>query len=239
MRNFFSLMLICCTACAFAAGEPIFEETTENGPVCVYSPFAAEEPIFEEDGDYSPEEGNGCDECDDPNHDRLLNALRDQPEFDERETDDAASFMASCSEWRRFKATFGPEKLFVRFPQPPAVSQSNTLLTAYAYDCAVLYSLSGYFPPKGNFDPIAWFNEILVSLGNYPFTPLSHVIFQDASGIWIMDYVAHDYVQNLIIKGRAMVTPFNGYTIQCIKPNGMRDHFEYFLDNIWIKCGSE
>lgn len=142
----------------------------------------------------------------------------------------------SYSSWRSYKSNFGMEKIFIRFPQTPAVSQSYSLLTAYAYDFAVLYSFAGYYPPVGNIDPLAWFDEILYSLSEYPYHMVSHAIFQLSNGDWVMDYSAHDYVQNFVLKARAIVTPFNGYTLQCLKPNGASDYFDYFLDHFWIKC---
>jgi hypothetical protein len=236
MKKIFSFLLICITSFAYAEGEPVFEETNEEVSICAYAPFSLGEPIFEEDGTAIVLEKEIC-ECDDPDHvhQRLWLAQRASPSC-EIEPEQNSSFYASYVSWRRYKANFGAEKVFLRFPQPPAISQSNSLLTAFAYEGAALYSLNGYFPPLGHIDPIRWFDEILFSVNNYPFALMSHVIFQDAAGNWIMDYLAQDFVQNLIIKGRALVTPFNGYTLQCVKPNGMRDYFEYFLDNFWIKC---
>jgi len=150
--------------------------------------------------------------------------------------DDQDKLHSSYSHWSRYKTNFGMEKIFVRFPQKPAMSQSSTLLTAYAYDHAVMYSFAGYFPPVGNIDPIDWFDEILYNVTDYPYNLVSHTIFQVSNGDWVMDYIVHDYVQNLVIKARAVITPFNGYILQCVKPNGTKDYFDYFLDNFWIKC---
>jgi len=167
-------------------------------------------------------------------NDQLLAGYFQRPCDDIKEGDRPSPF--SFSRWGRYKSNFGMEKVFVRFPQKPAISQSNTLLTAYAYDYAVMYSFAGYYPPLGNIYPFAWYDEILYSLSNYPYALISHVTFQVPNGDWVMDYVAQDYVQNLIIKARAIVTPFNGYILQCVKPNGIRDYFDYFLDNFWIRC---
>ena len=151
------------------------------------------------------------------------------------EDDDDQSEELSYSHWTRYRANFGMEKVFARFPQEPAVSQSSTLLTAYAYDHAVLYSVAGYFPPIGNIDTSRWFDEILCASQNYPHQLINHVIYQASSGVWVMDYQIHDYSQNLVIKSRAIATPFNGYILQCVKPNGTKDYFEYFLEHLWIK----
>jgi hypothetical protein len=236
VKKIFSVFCVCCTAFVFANDAPVFEETDENPQACRYGTFMAEDPIFEEDDEkeVACDECDGCDECegDEARAAMLLRAQKNKPKFSACENQLHASYVS----WRRFKANFGMEKLFVRFPQKPAISQSNTLLTAYAYDYGVLYSLTGYFPPIGNVNPVIWFDEVLFSVDHYPYNLISHTIFQVSNGDWIMDYVAHDYVQNLIIKGRAVVTPFNGYTLQCVKPNGSRDYFDYFIDNFWIRC---
>jgi len=238
MKKIFSISLICCAAFAFANDEPIFEETDEKVQTGAYATFSAEEPIFEEEED---EEGcNTCGKCGNPKHSneqdedaRFLRIEKDKPQFEEGEENPLS---ASYTNWTRYKSNFGMEKLFIRFPQKPAVSQSNALLTAYAYDYGVLYSLTGYFPPVGSINPVLWFDEILYSVDHYPYSLVSHAIYQVSNGDWVMDYVTHDYVQNLIVKAKAIVTPFNGYTVQCVKPNGSRDYFDYFLDNFYIRC---
>ncbi len=256
MKRVFSILLTCCTAFCFAEDDSFFEETDEKVQLSVSIPFAAEEPIFEEEDEPTQaaekraeceDECGGCDECDDGDHEddksneptgpaliQLPTLCTPQIPTEIRRP--AEDRHASYVSWRRYKANFGMEKLFIRFPQKPALSQTSTLLTAYAYDNAVLYSLVGFFPPMGNIDPISYFDSVLYSVDHYPFTLISHVIFQVSNGDWVMDYVAHDYIQNLIIKARAIVTPFNAYTLQCVKPNGMRDYFEYYLDNFFLKC---
>lgn len=251
MKKIFSLLLVCCTAFVFADDAPVFEESNEymNVKAEGYVPFAADEPIFEDDDD--DDDGrprNACKDCGDRNHSKegdenpMLPLMlpymhkgthRDSPCYDEGEEN---QLQASYVSWKRYRTNFGMEKLFIRFPQKPAVSQSNILLTAYAYDYGVLYSLSGYFPPVSHINPSIWFDEVLCVLDHHPYTLISHAIFQVSNGDWVMDYVSHDYVQNLIIKARAILTPFNGYTLQCVKPNGSRDYFDYFLDNFYIRC---
>jgi hypothetical protein len=235
MKKIFSIFLICYTAFAFADEPPVFEETDENVRFSFYATFAAEEPIFEDD-----DEKDACTECEELKQEKegnekslLLRAQRNWPSVDEGEENPPE---ASYVRWPRFKANFGLEKLFIRFPQKPTISQSSTLLTAYAYDYGILYSVTGYFPPIGNINPVIWFDEMLYAVDHYPFNLISHVVFQASNGDWILDYVAQDYVQNLILKARVIVTPFNGYTLQCMKPNGARDYFDYFIDNFYIKC---
>lgn len=277
MKNFFSILLICFSAFAFADDSPVFDEVDDN-ECRVYAPipFTAQEPVFEEDDEQirdevaNTEEDNeeetlayvGCGKCDDGGCDNCLDEEEeadetahyccDEPEEDSSEMrfalgvpvqrpifrgskDDVTRFH-SYSQWTRYKSNFGMEKIFVRFPQKPAISQSCSLMNAYAYDHAVMYSFAGYFPPVGNIDPQVWFDEILYNVSGYPYSLISHSIFQISNGDWVMDYVVHDYVQNLVVKARAIITPFNGYILQCVKPNGVRDYFNYFLDNFWIKC---
>ncbi len=260
MKKIFSIFLICCASFAFADDEPVFEETGENVKVCAYTPFRMNAPVFDEDGDAREntsendqccgedcdgDECEGCGECGSNDKDEetqeqqalfaYSHVQNDIPEFEETE-EDHNKFRASYASWRRYKANFGMEKLFVCFPHKPAMSQSNTLLTAYAYDRAVMHSICGYYPPMGNIDPILWFEDVRYSVDSYPCSLVSHCVFQVSNGDWVMDYVAQDYIQNLVIKGRAIVTPFNAYTLQCVKPNGTRDYFDYFVDNFWIKC---
>jgi hypothetical protein len=224
MKSILSIFLACCTAFAFADDDSFFEKTQEKVPVHAIAPFAAEEPIFEDDDETT----QACEEegCDGIHEESRLKACGPNNGL----------YHASYVDWPRYKANFGMEKLFVRFPQRPAISQTSQLLTAYAYDNAVLYSLAGYFPPLGNIEPASWFDKILYTADHYPFTLISSTVFQAANGDWVLDYVAHDYIQNLILKARAFVTPFNAYTLQCVKPNGMRDYFDYFLDNFFVKC---
>jgi|GEM_PF-3412736 hypothetical protein len=218
MKKFFSILFLCCAPFVYADDDSFIVETDEKIAYDLYVPFAAEEPIFEETqadccGEPEPQEINGLM----PN----LSLIKSR---------------VSYVSWSRYKANFGMEKLFLRFPQKPAVSHGATMLTAYAYDGSILYSLTGYYPPLGHIEPTGWFDTLLCSLDNYPFKLISHVIFQHVNGNWVMDYVAHDYAQNLILKNRAILTPFNGYTLQCVKPNGMRDYFDYFLDHFLLKC---
>ena len=232
MKNLFSLFLVCCTAFVYANDDSFFEETDENVSFCTSIPFAAEEPVFTEDEDDagSPQ---ACEHCEPDEEARSL--LQAQANPSARLPQGWNRTHSSYVSWTRYRANFGMEKVFIRFPQKPAISQNSTLLTAYAYDNAVLYSLAGYYPPLGNIDPAAWFDAVLRTVDHYPFTLISHVVFQSANGDWVMDYVTHDYIQNLIIKARAVVTHFNAYTLQCVKPNGMRDYFDYFLDNTLFK----
>jgi len=158
------------------------------------------------------------------------------PFFDEGENNGPELPQASYIRWRRYKANFGLEKLSLYFPQPPAISQTNNSMTAYAYDHAVMYSLTGYYPPVGHIDPFIWFDEVLDTMTSHPFNLDNHIVYQLSCGDWVLDYVAHDYVQNLVIKSRLIVTPFNAYTLQCVKPFSTRDYFDYFLENFFIRC---
>jgi hypothetical protein len=249
----------------FAANEPVFEEDDDQEEIANSEEGQSEDPTYAacdkcgEDGcdccldDEEESDENACRICkgEDEKDDETRRYFREEDE-DNTETryaiglpiqrpvlDDSKDDLAklhSYSQWGRYKSNFGMEKIFIRFPQKPAISQSSSLMTAYAYDHAVMYSFAGYFPPMGNIDPIAWFDEILYNVSGYPYNLVSHTIFQVSNGDWIMDYTVHDYVQNLVVKARAIMTPFNAYILQCVKPNGVRDYFNYFLDNFWIKC---
>lgn len=184
--------------------------------------FAEEGPVFEE--------------ADETEYSAFPHIPYGSFENEEAEDDETPAATLNVGEWKRYKSTFGMEKILIRFPQKPAISQSNSLYTAYAYDHAVLYSLSGYFPPIGNIDPSTWFETIISNLTLYPYRLIASTSYQASNGDWILDYTAHEYVQDLIVKARAVITPLNSYIIQCTKPSGSRDYFNYFLDNFWIKC---
>ncbi len=236
MKKIFSMLLVCCTAFAYADDSaPIFEDAPEDVKFAKFAPFTvAEDPVFEqvdEDETGQCKDGECTRPTPKPKEDNTL--LPYAYRFFPGQSGDQSR--VSYVQWPRFKTHFGMEKIFVRFPQRPAISQSNTLLTAYAYDVGVMYSVSGYFPPIGSINAGVWFDEILFNLDRYPCTLSNHSIFQDSSGVWILDYVAHDYIKDLVIKARAVVTPFNAYTLQCIKPNGSRDYFSYFVENIFIR----
>ncbi len=251
MKKIFSIFLVCCATSLAADDAPVFDEAGEN-ECRIFSPipFVSGEPIFEEDEEgckaivddekeadeavpYCSNEKDGADEESEQEPSRPIG-----PPYPigSQSYDHHTCYQANYCRWKRYKTNFGMEKLFMRFPQQPAISQSHSLLTAYAYDYAVMYSFAGYYPPLGHIDPIAWFDEILFNVSDHPYNLISHTIFQASNGNWMMDYVAHDYLQNLVLKARAIITPFNGYILQCVKPNGSKDYFDYFLDNFWIKC---
>lgn len=260
MKNIFSILFACFALTLVAEEKPVDENAGNYGRTSTPS-YVADEPVFEEEeeasycagcdeeqteqeevtsyvcGEEDKDDECGCDECD---HTRFACG-------EEKEGTDAfyacgcgdkkkGGMDASFFRWKRYKTNFGMEKIFVRFPQRPAISKSNTLLTAYAYDHAVMYSFCGYYPPLGNVDAGLWFDDILDNVSNYPYTLINHTVFQSTAGDWVMDYVVHDYVQNLVLKSRAVVTPFNGYILQCVKPMGAKDHFPYYLDNFMLKC---
>ena len=255
MKNIISLFLVCTAAFAFAQEPPVFEETEEKITLGTYAQFAITDPIFEEDDEKETKTPDACgcggSHDNQENQNPPQNTENPEPNNQNQKGPEGMVFKdpdlwlplgdqkggeASYISWPRYKANFGIEKVFVRFPFRPIIAQSNALLTAHVWDFNTMYSLTGYFPPIGSISPAMWFDEILFSVDNYPFKLISHVVFQAYNGDWLMDYVAHDYVQNTIIKARAVVTPFNGYILQCVKPNGERDYFDYFLDNFFIRC---
>jgi hypothetical protein len=231
LKSIFSVLLTFCAAFAYADERPVFDEV--NDAECrIYAPipFTAQEPVSEEN-DQDETADNREEHSDEP---RTMSGLPSCAPL-LGESQNALAKTHSFLTWSRYKSNFGMEKIFIRFPQEPAVIQSSTLMTAFAYDHSITYSFSGYFPPIGNIDAFAWFDEILFSYSGYPYTLVSHAIYQ-VSGEWIMDYVVHDYHQDNLFKSRAIVTPFNGYILQCSKPYGVKDNFNYFLESFWIKC---
>jgi hypothetical protein len=238
MKKIFSILLVVCSTCIFAESAPVFEETDEQAEFYAYGTFTSEEPIFEEDLETRTGQGTANESESAKNLLRSKNPLSTK----RKNTCNVREYplkQANYVNWRRYKANFGIEKVFARFPHSPTITQTSTLLTAYAYDNIISYSLNGYYPPVSHIDALLWFDEVLCSVDHYPFNLLSNSIFQASNGDWVLDYVAHDYIQNLIVKARAIVTPFNAYTIQCVKPNGARDHFDYFLESFWIRCDCE
>jgi hypothetical protein len=226
MKRIFSIFLVCCTVLAYANDIPDIEECDETEydttvKLNTYSDFAIDDPILEENEE-------SCKECE--KYGGAFQWDASSPFSREHPHD------ASYSHWPRFKINFGLEKVFVRFPQKPAVARTNILLTAYAYDYTIQYSATGYSPPIGNIYAPTWFEEVLNISNRCPYSLVGYTTFQTANGDWVMDYTVHDEFQNLTIKARAIVTPYNAYTFQCIKPAGVRDHFDYFLDNLWIQC---
>ncbi len=139
--------------------------------------------------------------------------------------------------WKLHSYPFGKETVTIRFKQEVIVKRNDSLFTAYAIDSNDLtdYVLTGYLPPKSNIDPDAWFDKIRSQVSEYPYQLINSNVSQNSQGDWIMDYTFQHYVQNLTIQARAYATPYNGYILKCIKSNGSKDDFSYFLDNFKIK----
>ena len=155
-------------------------------------------------------------------------------EANEEESCDAC--FANISSWRKYKADFGIEKIYVRFPHTPTISQGDTVLSAYAYDRNVCYSFYGYYPPIGSLHAQTWFDEALAYADAPPFNLICYNIFVDVHGYWVLDYTTHDTYNNVMLKSRSIVTPFNAYTLQCSYPYGYYDRFDYFLTSFRIHC---
>jgi hypothetical protein len=234
MKKMFSLFLICYVSFAFAEGEPTFEET--NGKVSIHTvpAYSLDGPIFEEDDESEAkvEDKKGCEECDDPKHGSVLCL---SPQFHHHGEGHENPPEVNYFGWKKYKVNFGAEKVFLSFPPYPIFCQSGNIFTASAYDGAVLYTFSGYFPSMGSMDPSIFFDEVRFAMNCSPYTLINQDYFQDIDGYWVLDYLAYDSLQNLKIKGRAVVTPFNAYLIRCIKPNGSIDDFSYFIDQFRIK----
>jgi len=140
----------------------------------------------------------------------------------------------SYSWWYLYKANFGIEKVYVRFPSTPSITQSSTMMVAFAYEYNVLYSLAAYYPPVGHIEPTLYFDNVLFNASQPPFMLLSHAIYQ-VDACCVLDYVMHDTFKNLLVKTRVIVTPFNAYTLQTVSTYGISSRFEYFIDSFKIK----
>lgn len=143
---------------------------------------------------------------------------------------------AFIGSWSRYRINFGMEKIHVRFPDKPYVTQENGLLTGSATHHQVLYKFIGYFPAVGNIDPHQFFKRELDFVNTAPFLMLGHTVYEISNGDWVLDYMVHDTFANTIIKHRSVVTPFNAYTLRAIFPNGYNDHFDYFCESFRIQC---
>lgn len=140
--------------------------------------------------------------------------------------------------WSRYRINFGMEKIHIRFPNRPYVTQENGLMIGSSTDKQVLYKFVGYYPPMGNIDPHTFFKRELNLVSVPPYLLLGQGTYQLPNGDWVLDYVAHDTLSNLIIKHRSIITPFNAYTLRAIFPNGLTDRFDYFLESFRIQCES-
>lgn len=150
----------------------------------------------------------------------------------------ASPFFPTCYfHWHHYKAHFGFEKAYIRFPHEPTISHGNGLIVAYAYEHNVLYSLTGYFPPVINIEPVSFFETALFNASQYPYLVLNYAIYQ-ADCYFVLDYIMHDTIKDMIIKNRTVVTPFNAYTLQAVSPYGHSTRFDYFIDSFKIKLAN-
>lgn len=223
MKKIFFAFLMCCTSFACAQGEPIFKESQDSIKPGAYRAFSCPEG---REGDLSSLSGE---EENEQTQEQVL------PRAHAHRSGGLFNSSLSYSRWSLYKADYGVEHIHVRFPQDPTIVRTSTMVSAYAYDGLISYHMNGYFPPTPNIIPSLWFDEILYGNNCYPFVVKAYKTFQADIGVYILDYVAHDIFQNNIIKGRAIATPFNGYILQCVKPNGFNDHFDYFVDNFSIR----
>lgn len=216
MKKIFLTFLFFCTSIAYAASEPVFEET---------------------DGDDHHNKVHGSYFLN-ANYNRCMDEDEDQYSLPYTGFGED-KWNAGPNSWKRYAATFGVEKVIVRFPHPPNNSVEDPYFVASSSDGAVAYYFHGKCPPKPQVEPISWFTEKCVRYNEYPFSLYWHNIQENTNGNWTMDYIAHDFVNDMIYKGHATVTPFNVYSIECIKPSGSLDFFKDFLENFSIKCNCE
>ncbi|MCP5469017.1 MAG: hypothetical protein H7A36_00735 [Chlamydiales bacterium] len=128
------------------------------------------------------------------------------------------------------------EKTKIRFPHTPTVSQGSTQIMATAYDRATAYTFTGYYPPIGNIDAYALFDQMLSGVSAYPYSVLYHSIYENTSGNLVLEYTAQDGYRNYIVRSLTVVTPFNAYTLQCVHPLGAYERYTYFRDSFYIYC---
>ncbi len=139
--------------------------------------------------------------------------------------------------WVKHKQNFGMEKVSILFPNHPTMTHNITMTTATAWESYSCYTLTGYFPPVGNIDAQRLFQEMLGTMSHYPFSLSEHAIYENFCGNWVLEYTAQDSYRNLIIRSFTVVTPYNGYTLQCIQPFGTLERYSYFRDSFHILCG--
>ena len=140
------------------------------------------------------------------------------------------------SYWSRYRADFRVETVFARFPHDPVVTSGNGMTFIYAYDYDACYTLSGYYPPVVGIDSGLLFDEILYSANEPPFVLLNaSTYYASAYGHWVLDFVMHDTYQNMIVKNRTIVTPFNAYSLQTTYPYGSSAAHNYFVDSCYIR----
>lgn len=141
------------------------------------------------------------------------------------------------SRWTRYKVEFKPEIIYIRFPTKPVVKNipKDSISNVYAFDNAVMYSFVGYNPPCSQIalNPKMWFDQILHSVSQGPYTLISQSL-NILEGT--LEYETYDVDQNMVLKGKAIVTPCNGYILQCMAPVGIKDEFVHFVKNFAIKC---
>lgn len=262
MKKVFSIFLVFCAAFAYADTQSTIEEVDDQEfDACVAMTFA-ESPIFEEDEVSSNDEiddvsASTCDEC----GDECSGNCREEYQKEGSETasenqpldqagqginaslwgfsqDEENELETSYSRWPAYRMKkFDPEIIYIRFPSEPIEKHNHQtgITTVYAFDHAVYYSFDGYYPicPHVYMQPKEWFDTILNLMSYYPYNLISHsVCIMDR----VLEFEALDVVQNMIIKGKAIVTPCNAYLLQCMKPVGMKDQFDHFLKNFIIKC---
>lgn len=218
MKKLLLTFLFFCTTTAYAANEPVFEETDgddhHNKTHTSFSFNADCDPWGAEDERHQSPPYAGVGE-------------------------ETWNVDYNGHGWKRYAATFGLEKVIARFPHRPSSTLEGPFLIASSSSGSVSYTFQGKCPPKGQIEPISCFTEICARYSEYPFSLFGHHIQETSDGNWTMDYVAHDCLNDMIHKGHTTVTPFNIYTIQCIKPSGSLDFFQYFVENFSIKCNCD
>ncbi|MFZ0565489.1 MAG: hypothetical protein WAM28_04820 [Chlamydiales bacterium] len=154
---------------------------------------------------------------------------------------------ASSWFWVRDNHNFITEKISVLFPNTPQFMNGTDWKGSYAYDNEFYYSFWGYYPPDCRTNLTAVFEDLLQHYSHCPYTLLAYTIhppYCDELGysVNMMDYTVYYQdpeccFNNLVIKGRTVVTPYNIYTLTCEMPEESvdRDEFNYFIKNFRIR----
>lgn len=147
------------------------------------------------------------------------------------------SFLLGSLWWSRASFNFGMEKVSLHFPSKPTISHDQFMKHATSYDTTGRYTFSGYFPPIGNINAYQFFNEKIAEVSVRPFELIHQNRYQNTAGDWCLEYSARDHLRKCSLHTFIVVTPFNGYILQCVTPHfGFAHQFEHFRDHFFITC---
>lgn len=150
------------------------------------------------------------------------------------ESDEGENISLYVGSWKKYRVNFGMEKIYLRFPNTPTISQDSSSICATAAERSTVYKFVGYFPPIGNIDPMFFFDRELGLFSNYPFVISWQKTYRTSYGDWVLDFEVQDTYAHVVIKHRSIVTPFNAYTMQAISTYGAYEQSDYFFESFRI-----